>query len=648
MNQGLVSTAMLHAIWSKKHADAIDLLIPFAMYAIGKSTSINAPVSRTEVVDILNEEISYKSVPDHVVTLLFNRLSSQGVLKKQSRDTYFLKKNLSTSVDAFKKEKVLQKEKQTKVGIALADYLNQKVLRRKFDANSAQEILVGFFETEGISIERSIVDLEGLRKKDHVLHYHVAQFLLQENDHKSVIFDYIIEMVRGYFISTAIFSQPDNMNIERARFSNTIVYFDTKLMLNILNLQTEEEARATQQLFEMLRQQGARIACFSQTIDELKRIMTAYKNGLRYGRWGGRGSRMTLEGWDRKGISASDVDLYLMRLESKVQSMGIIIAPKPSVKTAETFPIDEIGLQNHLEAAISYSGPSASKHDVDCAVSICLLRNDYLSSEIEKCGHIFITQNIALVRECNSYLKDTYEGGVPPFYLETDLAAILWIKGYSSFGDYPKYKLIEHATLAMAPSEEVISVFYKNVDRMSSEGKIMPEEVAAIREGLFSMSSVMKMAEGDVASIDDDIVYRVCEELREGYGNRDAARIASLEDDLEDEARRNLQIKRNAADEVKDRYRKSYKHAQASIALTVAVAVSAAIVYLAYATFLAAMGQKPFNWFDAAVLVFSIYAIVDNLLGKLNFIKKFIGHIAEHYATYRADAKRAEMDRLLS
>lgn len=58
------------------------------------------------------------------------------------------------------------------------------------------------------------------------MNYCIAQFILNEFNKKSVIFNYIEDMVKGFFVSTVISLQYKNTNIAHAKFKELNCYLE--------------------------------------------------------------------------------------------------------------------------------------------------------------------------------------------------------------------------------------------------------------------------------------------------------------------------------------------------------------------------------------------------------------------------------------
>lgn len=89
--------------------------------------------------------------------------------------------------------------------------------------------------------------------------------------------DYIVELVKGYFVTTALYLQAENLDVTHASFSNVIFYLDTRLLLALLGFKSSQENESVQEMVKSLQRNGAKLACFSYNIEEVENILEAYK-----------------------------------------------------------------------------------------------------------------------------------------------------------------------------------------------------------------------------------------------------------------------------------------------------------------------------------------------------------------------------------
>ena len=125
---------------------------------------------------------------------------------------------------------------------------------------------------------------------------------------------YAIDLVKGYFLQSAIYLQAGNGNIITATYRNVSFYYDTPFLLRLLGYKTSEDERSATELHKALEKQKGRFFYFPQTQHEVERILNAYQRDI------GHSSSVTLEGLDERKYSTSDVQRLKQTWEGKLNS----------------------------------------------------------------------------------------------------------------------------------------------------------------------------------------------------------------------------------------------------------------------------------------------------------------------------------------
>ena len=653
-NNVLVSTAMLSAFWEKERKDTFDLLSPFVEYSIAKTTSIGKLVQIQDLQNYLKTEFGYEEIPINAITLILNRLSPK-ILKRENKQ-YRLMESLDSKIDKFENERVRYKERAEKVASVLTDYLNAR-LSTKFDREKALNALIDFFAINGMYVISDITALELLKSKDDELVYCIAQFVVNEYEQDSLVFHYIVSMVKGFFVSTAISLQPQNADVTKSKFKGLKCYMDTPVIISALGMTTETEAVAAKELLTMLQEKGAELYCFRHTYWEINSIIEAYKHSLECDTL----SNHTLESWDKKEYTISDVEMYQSLLENKIKSAGIRITEAPDcTKDIGKYPLDYVDFKNYIDERISYARENTLDRDIESITSILLMRDGRSSSCIEGCGSIFITSNIKLVKYANKYLvKSGIVRGdsVMPINTDIELSSIVWLKCYASHKDYPRNKLMEHAFAALEPTEEILNVFRNKVDKIRADGGITEEEAAIIKTDHFSRRKLAETARGNPKRVDENTVYEIKAELKnrlvsdikkkkdaeiEEYRVREELMLKDHQEKSEEYtkvANKNREIRDCIIRDIKAHGKKVEKRTRIVCKILFYTLLAAFIVVSIVADVINS-GGNVCNGFVVFSLILGTLAAIDGAISKLNYVSRITNKIA-----YKASAKAMDKEK---
>lgn len=540
---------MLNAVYKTTHQDLLDSLLPFIKVAIGKSSRIGSEIKASEMTIILNRDFGFSSIPNSVTKILMRRLSPSTLEKRQGK--YYLKRDLSEEIEKFDKAESKQEDHCREVGEALSKRIQSMRGGTKLDPSEALDYLLFFFEIHGLSIAQNPKNINSLTSnKKTSYEYQVGQFILEEHEGKTALFDYVSEILKGFFLSLAISLHSQSSGNGRARLKDTACYLDTRLILDILDCNTLEDKESSVQMLEMLKEQGAKVCVFSHSVSEVDEILNAYELSLKNPR--SNFSHHTLEGFDIKGAIWEDVELFRGRMRESLNSLGIEIVSKPSFSSSVMPYVDESSLKDHLGSGISYARDVALQRDVDSISAVAFFRGDSNPSSIEKCGHVFITSNSRLARLATEYFERDQGNYTVPFIIdETHFTSLLWLKCYSTHTDYPRIKLIKDALASTAASEDILNAFYREVKLLEENGGITEAEALAMSSHLFNKRELMRLTEGDSEQVGTSIVLSVRDNLRKQYGKEAAAVIAKKEKELQAAVARRSDDRSKALDRIR-------------------------------------------------------------------------------------------------
>lgn len=642
-NNVLISTSILNSLWETERKDTIDTLLPFLKYSIAKITKVNDLIDISKSTEIMMEEFGFDTFPSNLVKVMLNRLRSKEVKKEDGK--YYLRTSLCDEIDKLERKRTIYKEHSEKVAVALTSYLNDNYKIRSFNNDTALKALIEFFVAKGICIVKDADMLKLISRSDDKLNYCIAQFIIDEKEKDSTVFSYIVDMVKGFFISSAIYIQPQNESVAKAKFKNLHCYIDTGIVLCALGLKTEEEKKASRELLDMLRKEGAQLCIFRHNIEEIYDIILAYKSSLEDPR--NNRSSHTLEYFDKLQYKASHVERYLSGLETKIKCLNI--EPENTPEYGD-YTIDEKGFTDTLKDKITYRKDIALTRDVDSVSAIYRLRKNNFVDNIERCNHIFVTSNIKLVTETNRFFSDEIKDKVPLVILDINLSAIAWLKSYSTNKDYPKNKLIENAVSSIEPSAQLIYAFFDSIDKMKSEGQITDDEAAIYRTNLFCKRELTKATQGDPSSINENMLHNIFEKFKSDLSSKERSISYENHKKYEKEHEGKLSIVRNAVDEIDEI---GYKTERINVVIGYIVSVLVLSGILAFGVIyliLDLLAECKLNGVGIALIILSLFDIagfVDLVFGKVGVFKNIINRFAKWRRDVRTDKKRAEYKKIL-
>lgn len=411
----IISLAMLYAVWQTKHKDVLDLLRPFVLYAVGTTTKLNDKIDIDAICGCMEKEFGYSSFQPAIVTRVLQRETSdtdnscrKNIIKRDG--SFYLVNRLDEHNALFAERRTKCKEKSDAVSVALSVYLSKKEAcgRKNYTQEEAERYLLTFFEARGNSVLTSVDDLRQILSKNNEIEYFIARFILEHNEKRSIYMDYIVELVKGYYVTTALYYQAENPNITTASFKDVTFYLDTGILLAYLGYKSKPQNDSVQELVRNLKHNGAKLACFNYNIEEVDSILTAYKMSKVQGSRGT--SSITLEYFDENEYSYSHVESEQRAFADILRADGIVPVDPNSMLESHGVDRKISGLLNDdaIKAGVLSIRPKYNlttlPEDIQAINAISRVREGKTLRYIEKCKAVFVTKNTVLVSATKKFL----------------------------------------------------------------------------------------------------------------------------------------------------------------------------------------------------------------------------------------------------
>lgn len=645
-NQNILTGAvLLQTMWNIRQQDLLDLISPLVIYSIAKVTSPGEIIDQQRVLEIIKSEFGYVDMPAIIIQRVMRR--SDHFQKKDKE--YFLKENLDSVVIEVDRRKEECENKVKTIGTELGTYLETHLKSRpKVSVDAAIADLQGFFSRQGLflgvnRLEEHTDDLKG-RESD----YYIAQYLYEKKDAKAIEYDYVIDLVKGYFLQSAIYLQGENGNLISSTYKNVKFYYDTPFLLKLLGYKTEEENNGAVNLHKALESQGGVFFYFPQTQNEIEGILCAYQKNI------GKVGHYTLERLDEKHYTSSDVERLRCTWEGRLQgTYHTNLAARPEYQAKyngdvdANYVIDENELRDFLKQNSKWRSEDALNADLESVVSIHKLRGSVISTEIERCRAVFVTTNTKLADIVNQYYRQNVNSQTFPLIItDSDLAALTWIK-CGSVGDLPEKQLLLNAYMATRPAPDFLEKFGQVLEKMESEGKINADMAVAIRASGYTQKEILFASfEG---KIDENLILAVESKLKEKFSDQareDEKEKAKRKADQERHDRLANADKRarNAAEQVREKNLKQNRRIVSFIAIVIFIITTIGLVVSLFSS------MSDHLVFAIALFVFCILSAVsamDTIRGKQKAIdallvrranQKYVKVLEQRRSEYRAIA----------
>jgi hypothetical protein len=522
-HKAVISLAILK-VNSEQGKDYIENFVPFVLQCV---CSIGEPVISVAQVQTKMQEDFGLNVPQNALNVIFHRASRQ---KYFTRDHGAFRPNMKLIEEQdFEtvRQRVLRDHEFTiqKLIDFVAKY---NVIWGIEKAEDALHIYLKKYDVD--ILKSATVDLATSTTNEEQ-EFLINSYLKHLCDHDREGLEYIITLVRGNMLAnTLLFG--DISHVQR-KFQDTAIYCDTRFILRVLGYHGPLEQAPCRELLELLYVEGAYVKCFQHTFEEVKNVLSACRTALAEDRDGVGSVFLYLRD---KGVSVSDVDLNIARLDKTLGKLRIEVVGKPEY--AREFQINETGLETALQTAIGYREERelARRRDVDSLSAIHRLRRGQTYDSIENCRAIFLTCNYKLVKVAGQYFgvptKSRY-AFAPIVIADTSLTTLLWLKRPASSSDLPHKCIIAHSYAAMTPQDNLWRMYLKEIDKLEKLGDITPDDVYLLRYSQATRVELMEQTLGDDRAFIEGTVPEILDRVKSEIKAESEAEVLEKQMELE-------------------------------------------------------------------------------------------------------------------
>ena len=523
-NKILAGTALLNVYWNTRKKDLLDLIAPFINYCTAQIVTPRSELCEGNRINLrqvtlrVRERFGYADIPEVIVEKIYKR--DQKHYRKE-KGNYYLVASFDNLVEEMNKKQIECAERVNVLGESLLQYLKTHCQKEKiYTKEQAIEKLQSFFVYYGINITADRLDFRTLTPASKEVYYWIGQYIYEEKANVSQKYEYLCQLINGYYLQTAIYMQPETDIKQKRAFQKVSFYYDTPFLVDLLGLQSDEVHQAAVELHQMLQNQGGQAYYFPQMMEELRGILYAYQCSI--GENHSNDGR-TLLFLDAKRFTPNDVHVLIQRLpgrlenEYHVHSADLPQFPQKADGTVdEQYVMDEEKARAFVAEHTPHYTDKNLDNDIKSAVAIHKLRGRLGYSRIEDCGHILVTNNHDLTQAFNRYYKKNVSSEAYGPIIDTKrLAALVWVRSGIADTKMAERDLLQNAYMAMQPIPEMKERFLEEIEKLVSMGRITRDEALIIRADQVLERELNEKMGFDPANVNEQSTYKVVKEAGE-------------------------------------------------------------------------------------------------------------------------------------
>lgn len=481
------------------------------------------------------------TLPNHVINSCTNYLTRKGILEKLPLGRGYKIKNIDFNISLFEQEKT-RLESAERIFVAdLVDYV-----KNQYKIEWTKEEAYKFFSSLLLSdsVTESILnhDLQSENTLKRIQpEWYVKKYILEVmKDVTSTKFKYFDDVFNGKIVLNGLTQISDYNQDKTQRFQGTCFYFDTKIILRILDYSYPYLVETSRELLRLVKDEyNGKICVPNHIIAEIKYALQLAQIDMKKDGIVKNGEISFFQ--QQHSYSADDFKIAIDSLEETIKKQyGFEIIDD----------IDWNSLSTHkhcintkeLEAFIGQKNPKWSKRAILNDVKSILLVNIYRKSDYSvRFGGknklpIFVTSNFKLVKDIRDFtenkivsMEDIFWNQYSlPIISEYDLTCRLWVTSKSRM---PISISLFKSSYLFQQSD---GAFYERVRQTYNEVKEKHQYnlVDLDYERFEKLKDlIIEKTRGDLEDINDDIVAMSFKELATRESISKDIQISSLSDE---------------------------------------------------------------------------------------------------------------------
>lgn len=316
-------------------------------------------------------------------------------------------------------------------------------------------------------------------KRERRLARHVAQFITNECLESDSLRPILRSLVEGIVLQDVLLlrdvAQPEQ------RFRDLLVALDTPVLLALNGLTGRANESAVSYGVTLLRDCGARIAVFHDTVEEANRILRLYEE-----RMGSTDGRLSLwltpltQYMLQARLSPTDINVVRTTLAARTRNKGVEVIVRPERDARYTLNEKDLEVRLADRTTRDTSEPRVL-HDVNCVAAVLTLRRGFATASLERSRAIFSTTAGRVIRTINTWFEESAGSGhIPPLIHHEQLTALAWLKKPATASGLQLLELAVVCNAILMPTRQTWDACTAELRRLLAEGVITDDETAVL------------------------------------------------------------------------------------------------------------------------------------------------------------------------
>ena len=519
--------------------DYLDYLRPFILQTL--SDHDIDPISTGVVCRLLREQFGLE-IPERTVEIVLKRLSKRHPIK---RDNYVYRKT-GILPDPQVNSKRAEAERHIESLVHGLRQFSLGTITQIDNDNKAIDAISSFLAEFDVICLRAYLRGTAIPQlaETHPGHVTLVSSYIQHLRRSSPErFESLMVLVQGHMLANALLC-PDLEHVSPT-YKNVTFYFDTPLLLHALGLEGEPRKNAASDLIRLLNQLGGKVAAFSHSCEELRRVLRAVAGGLD----SSTAPTLIVREARKGGLTRSDLLLVSESIDERLDEMGVHVETTPRYQAA--FQIDERIFEEALNDEVSYHSPRAKEDDINSVRSIYVLRANKSAPSIEKARAVFVTSNASFARAAWEYGQQHESSrDVSSVTTSFSLANLAWLKAPVGAPSVPRTQVLAFAYAALQPNLELLTKYMNEIDKLEAKGSISQRDHQVLRSSPLAYDELMNLTLGEDSALTEETLMQTLDRASDEIRKEESAKLI-VEQEAHQTTRHDLESSREQSEEMR-------------------------------------------------------------------------------------------------
>lgn len=523
MKNTLVALALVKTLWDTRRKDHLDAFLPLLALILQRHKI-------SEFRDLRPLQRHFWEdwglvIPYHAVASIVNRARKRGLVSRSAATYYPVLHRLREEASESRAE-----DRRTRVTGMLSSFATfAATLGVELSPAEAEGALIGYLRRHSSNLHLlsgTESPLPDVQTSDQSL-YLFASFANHAQVSQPEDFRTLLEVWFGHAIINAlVFPEIESL---RGKLSRLTLYLDAPVVFNALGYSGSEAQDSSLELLTEAKRNGARLAIFHHTYDEVFGILEStvpWLTDLRA--YDPTKASATLRHFVDAGFRPSDVEQILATLPRRIQDLSAKLEAAPKAVENVKYQIDETKLDEIIRT-IYRSTPTdyTIQRDIDSIAGIYRLRRDRLPRSITETDNVFLTTNHSLAmagrRYELSYVSDSFF--IPAAITDVFLGTIIWLESPQALEKLNRLQLLSDVQDLLEPKESLLRRFGQAIHDLATRGEISADEFLLLRTSQVARSLLQEITLGDPLNFSHRTAEEILHQIKEGV--RDEERLVA-------------------------------------------------------------------------------------------------------------------------